>query len=67
MGTKRDEGFPQFDHAPWTFEGEIERLGAFASGSRRLRGPKRWLAVFIVVVFAAPVVIGAVSLLIDLL
>lgn len=67
MGNTRYEGFPRFRHNQWTVEGEIERLGAFASGARRARGPKRWLAYVLVVVFVAPMVIGALSLLANLL
>ncbi len=63
----RYEGFPKFRHSQWTIEGEIERFGAFASGARRARGPKRWFAYFLVFVFVAPIVIGAVGLLIKLL
>lgn len=67
MGNTRYDGFPKFKHSQWTIEGEIERFGAFASGARRARGPKRWFAYFLVVVFVAPFVLGLVSLLVNLL
>lgn len=67
MGNTRYEGFPRFRHSQWTIEGEIERLGAFASGARRAHGPKRWVAYALVFVFVAPMVIGLVSLVINLL
>jgi len=61
MGTEREEGFPKFEYGQWTFEGEIERLGAFASGASRAKGPKRWFAVLVVVSFVAPVVVGGIA------
>lgn len=63
---KDREGFPRFQHGPWTIEGEIERFGAFASGARRARGAKRWVAIVIVVAFVAPFVLGAFSLAVGL-
>ena len=36
-------GFPGFEHAPWTFEGYIERLGAFTRGVNQASGWKRSL------------------------
>jgi hypothetical protein len=47
-------GFPEFDHNQWTFEGLIERLGAFARGSHRVSGWRRTLAV----VMALPILVS---------
>lgn len=62
----RYEGFPKFRHGQWTIEGEIERFGAFASGARRARGPKRWIAYFLVFVFIAPLVIAMIDFVLTL-
>ena len=67
MGNTRYDGFPKFRYNQWTIEGEIERLGAFASGAQRARGPKRWFALFLVVVFMAPLLLGVVSVIGNLL
>jgi hypothetical protein len=56
-------GLPEFDHNQWTFEGEIERLGAFARGSHRASGWRRILAV----VVALPILLGFVVGLVRLL
>jgi hypothetical protein len=48
-------GFPEFDHNQWTFEGLIERLGAFARGSHRVSGWRRTLAV----VMALPILVSS--------
>ena len=63
----RYDGFPKFRHSQWTIEGEIERLGAFASGAQRARGPKRWFAVGLAVTFIAPFAIGLVAFVANLL
>ena len=36
-GSRRnlEQGFPRFQHDQWTFEGQMERLGAFARGVNR--------------------------------
>lgn len=36
-------GWPEFEHNQWTFEGRWERVGAFATGLRRIqeRGGRR--------------------------
>jgi hypothetical protein len=56
-------GFPEFEHNQWTFEGEIERLGAFARGSHRVSGWRRTLAVVVAVPFLVTFVVGLVRLL----
>lgn len=66
MGNTRYEGFPRFRHNQWTVEGEIERLGYFASGARRARGPKRWFAYLVVAAFVGPVVLGLIGLIANL-
>ena len=60
--TRAEEGAPVMEHNQWTFEGEIERLGAFSHGASRARGPARWLAVALVVMMVLPLVAGLVSL-----
>ena len=58
---ERDEGFPTFEHGQWTFEGEIERLGAFASGARRATGWRRRLAQFVAWTFILALAAGVVQ------
>ncbi len=55
-----ERAFPTFEHNQWTFEGEIERLGAFASGAARHSGPKRWMAVFLVLLILIPLAMTVV-------
>jgi hypothetical protein len=62
-----EEGLPTFEHNQWTFEGEIERLGAFARGAARVTGPRRWLAVFVALVFVVPLAIGILTMLVRLI
>lgn len=57
------EGFPQFRHNQWTFEGEIERLGAFGRGGARARGKKRLFAILVLFVFVLPLAVAAVQFL----
>lgn len=65
--TRAEVGVPSFDHGQYTIEGEIERLGAFASGVRRTHGPKRIVAIVLVLLFLLPVVLGAVVEIVSLL
>jgi hypothetical protein len=58
-----DVGFPEFDHNQWTFEGLIERLGAFARGSHRVSGWRRILAVVVALPILVTFVVGLVRLL----
>ena len=60
-------GFPSFEHNQWTFEGQIERLGAFARGSHRVTGWRRTVAVVLALAFLTPLAIGLVSYLVALL
>ena len=60
-------GFPEFDHNQWTFEGEIERLGAFSSGASRARGWKRAVGLLLVVTMLAPIALAVVVWFIQLL
>ena len=62
-----EEGFPTFEHNQWTFEGEIERLGAFARGATKVSGPKRWLAVFVALMFVVPLAVGILVMLVRLI
>ena len=45
----------------------IERLGAFASGATRHTGPKRWMAVFLVLLILIPLAIEIVFSLVHML
>ena len=51
-------GFPEFEHNQWTVEGEIERLGAFAAGTRRAGGWKRVVATLLVLGLIVPMIAG---------
>ena len=57
-----DPGFPELEHNQWTFEGEIERLGAFARGTSRHNGLTRVAAVILLVAFGVPFLWMFVSL-----
>jgi hypothetical protein len=58
-------GLGDFEHNPYTVEGEIERIGAFAAGARRAEGWKGRLAmVLLLAIFVLPVLTG---LLVNLL
>ena len=53
------EAFPTFEHNQWTFEGQIERLGAFARGAnRRARGGPRWVGMVLAGLVLLPFAIG---------
>jgi hypothetical protein len=56
------EAFPTFEHNQWSFEGEIERLGAFARGVHRARGLPRRVGVLLAVLVGLPFAIGIVLL-----
>ena len=56
-------GFPEFEHNQWTFEGEIERFGAFARGSHRVSGWRHTLAVIVALSILVTFVVGVVLLL----
>lgn len=64
--THAEVGVPRFEHDQYTFEGEIERLGAFASGAARATGAKRVIAIGIVLLFVAPAVVALVVSLVHL-
>jgi hypothetical protein len=55
-------GFPDFEHGQFTFEGEIERLGAFSRGARHAKGWQRGLAIFLALLFIVPILAGVVGL-----
>lgn len=55
-------GLGDFEHNPYTVEGEIERIGAFAAGARRASGWKGRLAMFLLLaIFVLPLLIGLVA------
>jgi hypothetical protein len=55
-------GLGDFDHHQYTFEGEVERLGAFAAGARRAGGWKLVVAWIVAAAFLLPIVLGALQL-----
>jgi hypothetical protein len=57
-----EPGFPEFEHNQWTFEGEIERLGAYARGTSRRQGRVRVVGLVVAFAMLAPIVIGAISI-----
>jgi hypothetical protein len=59
-GADRDlpEAFPAFEHNQWTFEGEIERLGAFARAVNRGSRAPRWLRLLLAGVVLLPFATG---------
>ena len=59
-----EQGFPDFQHNQWTIEGELERLGAFGRGAARAHGPRRWLAVSLLLPFVIPIAITAVLIVV---
>lgn len=64
QGVSAQEGFPTFQHGPWTIEGEIERFGAFGRGASKVHGPRRWLAVFLVLSIVGGAIIGIVQIIV---
>ena len=52
------EAFPTFEHNQWTFEGQIERLGAFARGASRARGGPRRVGLLLAAAVLLPFAIG---------
>jgi hypothetical protein len=58
------QGFPTFRHAPWTVEGEIERFGAFGRGAAKVHGPKRWLAVLLVLAIVASAIVAIFQIIV---
>ena len=52
------EAFPAFEHNQWTFEGEIERLGAFARALNQGRQAPRGLRYLFAGLLLAPFAIG---------
>lgn len=58
--TEIGPGMPIFEHNQYTFEGEIERLGAFGRGGARAQGWKRVVAVLLVLTFVGPPIAWAI-------
>lgn len=70
MSRPPDEPEPrgwELAHNPHTFEGQIEGLGRFASGSRRVSGWRRWVAVVLAVSFLLPAGLGLIAFAVRLL
>ena len=57
---------PTLENDQWTFEGRVERLGAFSSGVTRARGWKRVIGLFLVLPMLAPMAFVAVLWLLQL-
>ena len=56
-------GFPELEHDQWTFEGQIERLGALSRGAHR-RNHAPWVRVagwVVAIALLLPMVIGVAS------
>ena len=45
---------PEYEHNQWTFEGYIERLGAFSRGASRATGWKRAVALVVALAILLP-------------
>lgn len=58
---------PAYEHNQWTFEGYIERLGAFSRGASRATGWKRAIALIVALSMLAPLAIGLVVYVVGLL
>ena len=52
-------------HSPYTFEGQIERLGIFASGVRRRKGWRRLAGRILTLVILLPFLVGIVAVIIQ--
>jgi hypothetical protein len=57
---RAEVGVPNFEHDQYTFEGEIERLGAFATGAARAKGAKRIIAICLVLLIVGPAVVALI-------
>jgi hypothetical protein len=62
-----EDGFPAFQHNQWTFEGEIERLGALARGVNRSSGSRRHVGRVFFVILLAPFLFAIVAYVIALI
>jgi hypothetical protein len=58
---------PEYEHNQWTFEGYIERLGAFSRGASRATGWKRAVALLVAFAILLPIAVGLVVYLVELL
>jgi hypothetical protein len=56
-----------FEHNQWTFEGEIERLGALARGVNRAKDHRRGIGLVMLAIVGLPALGGVVALVVDLL
>ena len=54
------DGFPTFRHGQWTVEGEIERWGALAQGTRGRPALKRAVVIVLVVALILPLAVATV-------
>jgi len=65
--SEESAGFPEFEHGQFTFEGEIERLGAI---SRNMSSAPKWtrvVAKVLAVAMLLPLVIGLGAYLVNFL
>jgi len=65
-GGVQHRGFPQGEHGAFTFEGEIERLGAIGRGVSTAPRWARWVARGVALVILVPVGIGLAQFLLRL-
>ena len=63
-GNGRPVPAPFARHSPYTFEGQIEQLGMFASGVRRQKGWRRLAGRIFALVVLLPFLAGIVALII---
>jgi hypothetical protein len=52
------DGFPAFEQNQWTFEGQMERWGAFARGANRATGWRRVVALALAIMILVPFVLA---------
>jgi hypothetical protein len=65
VGKGRPASPPFAHHSPYTFEGQIEQLGMFASGVRRRKGWRRLAGRILALVILLPFLIGIVAVIIQ--
>jgi len=64
-GNGRPVPGPLTHHSPYTLEGRIEQLGAFASGVRRRNGWRRLAGRILALVILLPFLVGLVAVIIQ--
>ena len=64
-GNGRPVPAPLTHHSPYTFEGQIEQLGMFASGVRRRKGWRRLAGRILALAILLPFLAGIVAVIIQ--